>query len=58
MTALYMDMKYAAAWLPSPSGESLRVYQRTHTLHLEKQVQGLDPVMEYKVSLNSRQQAF
>lgn len=41
--------------VPSPSGKSLRVHHQGLPSHLEKQVQGLDLVMEYKVSSNSRQ---
>lgn len=41
--------------VPSPSGKSLRVHHQGLPPHLEKQVQGLDLVMEYKVSSNCRQ---
>ncbi len=40
---------------PSPSGESLGEHHQGPTSHLEKQVQGLDLLMEYKVSSNTRQ---
>lgn len=35
---------------PPPFGESLKVHHRGLRSHLAKQVQGLDLVMEYKVS--------
>ncbi len=41
--------------MPSPSGKSLRVHHRGLPSHLEKQVLGLDLLMEYKVSSNTRQ---
>ncbi len=41
--------------VPSSSGKSLRVHHQGLPSHLEKQVQGLDLIMEYKVNSNSRQ---
>lgn len=37
--------------VPSPSGKSLGVHHRGLPSHLVEQVQGLDLVMEYKVSM-------
>lgn len=39
---------------PSPSGKSLRVHHQGLPSHLVEQVQGLDLVMEYKVSMCAR----
>lgn len=39
---------------PSPSGKSLGVHHQGLPSHLVEQVQGLDLVMEYKVSVCAR----